>query len=157
MWSSLSYPVVCTYLLPLETQSGLRCAHLCPRVHKELGEYSVVITSPGKVLFTFERSWERLEPPAAEAGLTEPLVLPPSVNQGERGCTWISVQSGAAGTGGWGDALGLDAGGRVPTPVWVVIALVVGVVGKSQGHPPPAGNVEMVSVLSRDVEMGTRG
>lgn len=94
VWSGLSYPVVCTYLLPLETQSGLRCAHLCPRVHKELGEYSGVIPSPGKVLFKFKYAWERLEPPAVEAGLTEALVLPPGVNQGERGCTWISVQSG---------------------------------------------------------------
>lgn len=41
----------------------------------------------------------------------------------------------AAGTGGWGDALGLDAGVRIPTPVWIVIALVVGVVGKSGTHP----------------------
>lgn len=44
---------------------------------------------------------------------------------------------GAAGTGGWGDALGLNAGVRVPTLVWIVIALVVGVVGKESGTPPP--------------------
>lgn len=37
---------------------------------------------------------------------------------------------GGDGTGGWGDAVGHDAGVRVPTPVWIVTALVVGVVGR---------------------------